>query len=274
MAQPQYALANWWLSAIKEGRKKVGETFECRTTGNPVVTPEDLGCSTPGSIYNLHQVLVRAGFFTRAGDGYLAVSDLWEACSSAGDVISAIKTARPTYKKPEQSDHEEEPKPEPEPPALQFNLFDVFDQLNEQERITCALGLLQSLTTRAPDLERTIAELKAELDKREQEIQRLIDLHDIELKNLREELKTERANAMMLRQELESRRVSVARTIEKIITVDSGTKVPDGGQWSNAGSHKLGVASGPRVIMHRKPATGHVPRVVREHLHNGSSKTE
>jgi len=171
-----------------------------------------------------------------------------------------------------------EPLPEPlvEPlplplvePELQFNLFDVLDQLSEAERITVAMGLMQSLTTRAPELERTIASLHAELDKRETDYLASIGQHLAELDRLRVELKNERSSNMLLRQELESKRVSVARTIEKIITVDSGRTMPSGGDWGHEGRGRVGAASGPRGAMHRKPLQGHVPRVVREHLANG-----
>jgi hypothetical protein len=263
---------NWWLEELKSGKKKAGDTFECRVNGPHPVTPEQLGCSTPSSIYNLMQLMVRAGLFTRAGDGYLAVAELWEAVTSADEALQLMKQVRTPYKKPKLPDSEEEdeaPAPVEEPP-LTFNLFDVLDQLTEEERVNCALGLLHSLTTRGPELERTIAELRVELQKRELEITRLVDMQAVEVNRLREELKNERSNAMMLRQELESKRVSVARTVEKIVTVDSGKSAPGaGGQWG-----RTGAAPGPRVAMHRKPLTGHVPRVVREHLHNGSSKTE
>jgi hypothetical protein len=279
MPQPQLALVNWWMNALKDGRQKIGDTFECRQGVELLVTPEAIGCSTPGSIYNLFQIMTKAGLFTRAGDGHLAVGELWEACNTPDDVLDLIKRARyqyPSVKKKlvGNGDDAEEPAPEPEPPALEFNLFDVLDQLTEAERVTCAMGLISSLTTRAPELERTVAELTAELQKRDLEISRLIDIQTVEMNRVREELKNERANAMMMRQELESKRVSVARTIEKIITVDSGKKPVEGGQWSNAGSARAGAAAGPRVIMHRKPQMGHVPKVVREHLQNGHTKSE
>jgi hypothetical protein len=269
------------MDALKDGRQKIGDTFECRQGRPVIVGPEQLGCSTEGSIYNLFQVMTKAGLFTRAGDGHLAVAELWEAIATTEDALDLIKRARysyPSSQKKNAGNGEEEsdeaaPEPEPEPP-LEFNLFDVLDQLNEAERVTMAVGLIHSLTTRAPELERTVAELTAELQKRDLEIQRLIDIQGVELNRLREELKNERANAMMLRQELESKRVSVARTIEKIITVDSGRKPVEGGQWSNAGNARAGAASGPKVIMHRKPQMGHVPKVVREHLSNGSASKE
>src|SRR5215469_18630333 len=94
MAQPQVQLANWWMKALKEGRKKVGDTFECRQTGPVPVTPEELGCSTTGSIYNIMQIMTKAGLFTRAGDGHLAVSDLWEAIEKPDDALDIMKKAR------------------------------------------------------------------------------------------------------------------------------------------------------------------------------------
>ena len=249
---------------------KVGDSFECRQNGSLPVTPEGLGCGTHGSLYNLMQMMTKAGLFTRAGDGHLAVGEIWEAITSPGDVIALIKQARPPYKpkaKVEKDDAQEElPLPEPE---LQFNLFDVLDQLTEGERITVAMGLMQSLTTRAPELERTIAGLHAELTKREADYLASIGQHLAELDRLRVELKNERASNMLLRQELESKRVSVARTIEKIITVDSGKAPSAAGQWGTEGRGRVGTAMGPRVAMHRKPLQGHVPRVVREHLANG-----
>jgi len=271
MSQPQYELSNWFLTEIREGRMKVGDSFECRQNGRLPVTPEMLACGTHGSLYSLMQMMTKAGLFTRAGDGHLAVGELWEAITSPGDVIAFIKQARPTYKpkaaKVEKEEAQDElPLKEPE---LQFNLFDVLDQLSEAERITVAMGLMQSLTTRAPELERTIASLHAELDKRETDYLASIGQHLAELDRLRVELKNERSSNMLLRQELESKRVSVARTIEKIITVDSGRTMPSGGDWGHEGRGRVGAASGPRVAMHRKPLQGHVPRVVREHLANG-----
>jgi hypothetical protein len=273
MAKPQTAIVNWWIEELRSGRRKVGDTFECRSNGAMPVTPEQLGCSTPGSIYNLMQLMVRAGLFTRAGDGYLAVGELWEAVSTPEEALQVMKQVRPVYKavkgNGEVTEHEPEPEAEPEPP-LEIELFGILDQLTEAERITVAVGLIHSLTTRAPELERTVVELRGELEKREHEIQRLIDIQQVEMQRLREELKNERANAMTIRQELESRRISVARTVEKIITVDSGKGAPTGGgHWGRAGG-----TPGPRVAMHRKPLTGHVPRVVREHLHNGSASKE
>ena len=271
MSQPQYELSNWFLTEIREGRMKVGDSFECRQNGNLPVTPEGLGCGTHGSLYNLMQIMRKAGLFSSAGDGHLAIANIWEDIRSAGDAIALIKQARPTAKpkaaKVEKDDAQEElPLVEPE---LQFNLFDVLDQLTHEERMTVAMGLIQSLTTRAPELERTIAGLRAELDKRETDYLASIGQHLAELDRLRVELKNERASNMLLRQELESKRVSVARTIEKIITVDSGKSTPTGGDWGTKGAGRIGAASGPRVTMHRKPLQGHVPRVVREHLANG-----
>jgi len=271
MSQPQYELSNWFLTEIREGRMKVGESFECRQNGGLPVTPEMLACGTHGSLYNLMQIMRKAGLFTSAGDGHLAIANIWEDITSAGDVIALIKQARPAVRpkaaRVEKNEAQDE-LPLEEPP-LEFNLFDVLDQLTEAERITVAMGLMQSLTTRAPELERTIAQLNFEVGKRDGEIERLHSMHQAETSKLREELKAVRANEMLLRQELESKRVSVARTIEKIVTVDSGKSTPTGGDWGHEGRGRIGAASGPRVTMHRKPAMGHVPKVVREHLTNG-----
>jgi len=275
MAQPQQLLVNWWMEQLRSGSKKVGDTFECRQGGALPVTPEELGCSTPGSLYNLMQLMTKAGLFTRAGDGHLAVSDLWEAIEKPDDALDIMKKARyvPAGRNPVRQRElelvEAEKASEPDPQPLEFNLFEVLDQLTDSERVTCIMGLVQSLVTRGPELERSQEEMRTWYERREAEYEQTIAAHNAEMERIRLELKNERASNMLLRQELESKRVSVARTIEKIITVDSGKATPTGGDWGNAGGKRIGAASGPKVIMHRKGAMAHVPRVVREHLANG-----
>jgi hypothetical protein len=276
MAQPQYALVNWWMEALKSGQRKVGDTFECRQGGKLPVTPEELGCSTHGSLYNLMQLMTKAGLFTRAGDGHLAVSDLWEAIETPDDAIDIMKKSRviPALRNPVTQRELDliQSAPEPDPEPLHFNLFEVLDQLTDSERVTCILALAQSLVVRGPELERSQQEMREWYERREAEYERTIASHQAEMERIRLELKNERANVMLLRQELESKRVSVARTIEKIITVDSGKSTPTSGDWGNAGGKRIGAASGPKVIMHRKGAMAHVPKVVREHLQNGHAK--